>query len=68
MMTLSFSSAYQIAYICKFTQDGGLAATRLRFGPLDTLDDDCKSYGIDEYNQNYMVCAGDSTGIFQLLN
>lgn len=40
------------------TIDGGLPATRLRYGPISSLSADCRSYGIDEYIQNYMICAG----------
>ena len=43
-------------------KDGGLPATRLRWGPINNLTADCRSYGIDEYNQNYMICAGDTNG------
>ena len=43
-------------------QEGGVPATRLRWGPIDNLMDDCKAYGIDEYVQNFMICAGSDSG------
>jgi len=44
------------------TFEGGVPATRLRWGPIDNLMDDCKAYGIDEYVQNFMICAGSDSG------
>jgi len=44
------------------TFEGGIPATRLRWGPIDNLMDDCRSYGLDEYIQNFMICAGSDAG------
>lgn len=44
-------------------QEEGTPATRLRYAPIDDLMADCREYGIDEYNQNYMICAGSTLGM-----
>ncbi len=49
-----------IITIC--VQEGGIPATRLRWGPIDNLMADCRAYGIDEYIQNFMICAGSDSG------
>ncbi|XP_057373943.1 serine protease ami-like [Daphnia carinata] len=44
------------------TTQGGTAATRLRYAAIDDLAADCRAYGIDEFVQNFMICAGSTTG------
>ncbi|EFX81483.1 hypothetical protein DAPPUDRAFT_224278 [Daphnia pulex] len=44
------------------TFEGGIPATRLRWGSIDNLMADCRAYGIDEYIQNFMICAGSDSG------
>ncbi|KAI9556745.1 hypothetical protein GHT06_016536 [Daphnia sinensis] len=44
------------------TFEGGVPATRLRWAPIDDLAADCRAYGIDQYIQNFMICAGSTTG------
>ncbi|XP_032798197.2 trypsin-4 [Daphnia magna] len=44
------------------TFEGGAPATRLRWAPIDNLAADCRAYGIDEYIQNFMICAGSDSG------
>ncbi|EFX81484.1 hypothetical protein DAPPUDRAFT_230857 [Daphnia pulex] len=41
----------------------GTPATRLRSAPIDNLEAECRDYGIDEYQKNYMICAGSSEGV-----
>lgn len=44
------------------TFPGGVPATRLRSAPIDDFAALCREYGSDEYQPNYMICAGSSTG------
>ncbi|XP_059350834.1 complement factor D-like isoform X2 [Daphnia carinata] len=44
------------------TFEGGAPATRLRWAPIDNLAADCRAYGIDQYIQNFMICAGSDAG------
>lgn len=51
-----------------YTQEGGVPATRLRWAPIDDLAADCRAYGIDQYVQNLMICAGSTTGKNEFIN
>ncbi|KAK4015569.1 hypothetical protein OUZ56_030543 [Daphnia magna] len=42
--------------------ENGLPVPRLRWAPIDNLAADCSSYGMDEYIENLMICAGSASG------
>lgn len=42
-------------------QEGGIASIDLRKADLEVLTTECNVYGSQEYNANYMVCAGSDT-------
>lgn len=41
---------------------------KLRYAPIDDLAADCRTYGMNEYIQDSMICAGSTTGEIALKN
>lgn len=42
--------------------EGGPPSTRLLCGTIDNLHADCSAYNVDEYTEDFMICAGSESG------